>query len=140
MDVSTADISRLRRMVADTESPYTRMDDEIEDVILRYPVVDARGEAPWVESTTTPGTLEENDDWTDTFDLNAAAAEIWAEKAAGYAAKFDFSADGGSFNRSQLFEQAQRMERHYRSRRNPNTITLRPEPRPDWDELLEIES
>lgn len=134
MSATAAEIARLRRMVVDAETPYSYLDSDLTAVIERYPVVDARGEAPWVESTLIPGTLEENDDWTATYDLNAAAAEVWEEKAAALAGKFDFSADGASFSQSQAFAQAQQMVRHYRSKRCAGTIMLRPEPRPDADD------
>jgi hypothetical protein len=43
-----------------------------------------------------------------TYDLYAAAAEVWRQKAAHVAERFDFSADGASFKASQL--RAQYME------------------------------
>ena len=120
------DVDRLRRMTNTSTTDYS--DDELADYINRYPCEDARGENPWIESTTTPGTLETNPDWVAAYDLNAAAADVWAEKAAAVAGDFDFSADGGNYSRSQKYELAMQQSRYYRSRRNPSTITLRPEP------------
>ena len=137
--VTAAELTRLRRMIVDTAAPQTYTDGALTTVIERYPCVDMRGESPFVESVLYPGTLEVNDDWTATYDINAAAGELWEEKAAALAAAFDFSADGAGFQRSQAFTQAQQMARHYRSRRNPSTVTLRPEPRPDVDDLREME-
>jgi hypothetical protein len=137
--VTAAELTRLRRMIVDTAAPQTYTDGTLTTVIERYPCVDMRGESSWVESVLYPGTLEVNDDWTATYDINASAGELWEEKAAALAAAFDFSADGAGFQRSQAFTQAQQMARHYRSRRNPSTVTLRPEPRPDVDDLLELE-
>jgi hypothetical protein len=136
--VTAAELTRLRRMIVDTAAPQTYSDGVLTTIIERYPCVDMRGESPWVESTVTPGTLVLNDDWTATYDINAAAGEVWEEKAAALAANFDFSADGAGFQRSQAFTQAQQMARTYPSRRNPSTVTLRPEPRPDADDLLEL--
>ncbi len=109
-----------------TVTTYT--DALIQGFIEAHPLTDARGENPLVESETTPGTLEENPDWTATYDLNAAAADVWDEKAATLAANFDFEADGGRYDRRQAFDNAQRMSRHYRARRSPSTITAFPEP------------
>lgn len=43
------------------------------------------------------------------YDVYAAAAEIWRQKAAYVAERFDFSADGASFKASQLVAQYERM-------------------------------
>lgn len=127
MAATTAQKAQLRRMVAETAST-TYADADIASYIEAHPLTDARGENPWVESETAPGTLEANPDWTATYDLNAAAADIWDEKAAALAPNFDFEADGGRYDRSQAFEQAQKMARYYRSRRSAKTITQFPEP------------
>ncbi len=127
MAATAEQVAQLRRMTGESSSD-TYSDEALEETIERYPLEDARGEGPWIESTTTPGTLEENPDWTATYDLNAAAADIWAEKAADLAQDFDFSADGGSYHRSQAYAQMMQQSRYYRSRRSIKTITLRPEP------------
>ncbi len=120
-------IPRLRRMTGEV-STGTYSDVEMAAFIELYPLEDARGEGPWIESETDPGTLEVNPDWTATYDMNAAAADIWAEKAATPSQDFDFSADGASYHRSQAYAQAMQQSRYYRSRRSIRTITLRPEP------------
>lgn len=127
MAATAEQVARIRRMTAEATTD-TYSDDDLEGYIERYPLVDARGEDPWIESETTPGTLEENPDWTPTYDLNAAAADIWAEKSATLAQDYDFQADGGQYSRSQAYQQAMAQSRYYRSRRSPKTITLRPEP------------
>ncbi len=128
MTATAEQIARLRRMVNEPGAD-TYSDVELQGYIERYPVVDARGENPYVESTITPGTLEINDDWTATYDLNAAAADVWTEKAASLAADYDFETQGQSFSRSQAYEQAMAQARQYRSRRSWKTVTARPEPR-----------
>ena len=99
--------------------------------------MDERGEVPYTwDTSTTPPTQEENDDWVDTYDLHAAAADIWDEKAAGVAEDFDFRADGGQYSRSQVVEQYERRARYHRNRRAPKTHTLHMYPEPDVVEYL----
>ena len=130
-------IPRLRRMIVEpTTTTYS--DATLAEIIGLYPCEDLRGETPSVESTATPGTLEANPDWTPTYDLNAAAGEIWAEKAGQFVADFDFSADGGSFNRSTKYQFCMQQSRFYRARRNPSTITLRPEPLSQGTEASDV--
>lgn len=123
-------IVRLRRMV-DEPSETTYTDADLQEVIELYPLLDVRGEEPFTWDTSTrPPTQDENEDWIPTYDLNAAAADVWGEKAAAPAQDFDFSADGGSFKRSQVVKHYQERERYYRSRRSLRTITavMWPEP------------
>ncbi len=68
-----------------------------------------------------------NPDWTATYDLHAAAADIWEEKAAILSADYDFTADGATLARSQAYEQAMKQARYHRSRRSPKTITQIPD-------------
>jgi len=136
MTATAAQIARVRRMTGEPDTT-TYADADIQSYIEAHPLEDARGEGPRVESTTTPGTLEENPDWTATYDLNAAAADIWEEKAAVLAGDFDFQADGGQYSRSQAYEQAMKQARHFRSRRSVKTITLRPEPLAQGTEELD---
>lgn len=105
---SAADIQTLRRMTGAAADEYT--DEVLSSVIERYPLPDASGVFP------------EEDGWTPRYDLNAAAADIWAERAAGLAGQYDFSADGASFHRSQAYEQAMKQARYYRSRRALHTV------------------
>jgi len=104
-------IARLRRMVAE---PTTTMysDTVLSSAIERYPVMDEDGYEP------------DEDDWTATYDLNAAAAEVWTEKAAGLVAGYDFNAGGATYNRSQAYQQAMAQARHYLSRRQVSKIKL----------------
>lgn len=125
MTATAEQIAKVRRMTGElTTATYSEV--AIQEYIESYPLEDARGEGPLIEGPNQ--SLIENPDWTPTYDLNAAAGDIWAEKAAILAADFDFDADGGSYSRSQAYEQAMKQCRFYRSRRSPGTITLRPEP------------
>ena len=51
-----------------------------------------------------------------TYDLYGAAADIWRQKAAHVADRFDFSADGASFKASQLVAQYTEMARRAESK------------------------
>ena len=135
MSATAAQIARLRRMVAEPDET-TYLDTDLAGYIEDYPLVDERGEEPYTWDTSTePPTQDDNDNWIATYDLNAAAADIWEEKAATLAQDFDFSADGASFSRSQAYEQMMRSARYYRSRRSLKTVTQRPEPERSTDVL-----
>lgn len=117
MTVTAAQISQLRRMTAEpTDATYS--DALLTTYIERYPRIDEYGELP------TDAYGEANADWTATYDLSAAAGDVWEEKAGLVAGKFDFSANGGSYTQSQQYEQAMKMCRFHRSRRMPTTLTL----------------
>ena len=124
---ATADqISKLRRMVNEpTTATYS--DETLQEYIEACPTMDENGESPRVPSTTTPGEMMANPDWVATYDLHAAAAAVWEEKAGAVAPNYDFSADGGSYSRSQAHQQAMQMVRFHLSRRSPGTITLIPD-------------
>lgn len=92
MAASADDVARLRRLTAEpTEDTYT--DEAFESAIERYPINDSDGNEP------------DDSDWTATYNVYLAASEIWTEKAAAIAGSYDFTADGSSFQRSQLYEQ-----------------------------------
>ena len=89
MAASSADVARLRRLCAEpTTTTYS--DSALEDVIERYPVTDAAGREP------------DESGWTATYAVYLAAVEVWTEKAATVASRFDFTADDASFKVSQL--------------------------------------
>lgn len=128
MAATAAQIAQVGRMVAEpTTTTYS--DAAIQGYIEAHPCIDERGEEPYDWDTSTdPPTQDANESWIATYDLNAAAADIWDEKAATAAQDYDFLADGASYSRSQAYQQAAARARYYRARRNPRTITLRPEP------------
>jgi len=121
--VTAAQIAQIRRQVAEPLTT-TYSDALITTYIEKYPHIDEQGEEPYTLSSATPPAQEANDNWIPTYDLNAAAADIWEEKAATLAALYDFSADGGNYSRSQAYEMAMRQCRHYRARRLPSTVRL----------------
>lgn len=129
MSATDAMVTRLRRMAAEATTE-TYSDDDLKTIIERYPTLDERGEKPYTYDTSTqPPTQDANEDWIPTYDLHAAAAEVWGEKAAALAGDFDFSADGSKFERSQAYEQALKQARFYLARRKPGTIRQQVEPR-----------
>lgn len=128
MAATAAQVARLRRMVNEPGTD-TYSDEDMEGYIEACHCIDERGEAPYTWDTSTePPTQDDNDNWVPTYDLNSAAADIWEEKAAVLSQDFDFKADGGDYSRSQAYEQAMKQARLFRSRRNPGTISQRPEP------------
>jgi len=128
MTATAAQILQVRRMV-DEPDTTTYSDTLIQTYIETYPMIDERGEVPYTwDTSTTPPTRDTNDNWIATYDLNAAAADIWEEKAATVAQNFDFSADGGSYSRSQMHAQYCQNARMYRARGGMSTIMLIPSP------------
>ena len=115
MSATAEMVARLRRMVAEA-SDTTYSDSDLEAYIEDHPLIDAAGEVPFLaDGTSNPG-------WMPTYDLYAAAADIWSEKAGALAANYDFSTQGQSFQRSQAFAAAIQAARYYRSRRSAGSI------------------
>jgi hypothetical protein len=112
MGASAGDVLRIRRMVAEPTSAGGYTDAVLESTIERYPTADASGLFPGDEG------------WSDTYDLNAAASDVWSEKAAATVGAYDFSADGSTFSRSQHQAQAAKMARYYAARRSASTMQL----------------
>lgn len=102
MAPSDSDIARLRRITNEPdESTYTN--EVLSEYLAAWPLVDDKGR------TST------NTNWTEAYDLHAAAADIWEEKAATFQTKHDFSADGASFSSSQLYQTAMQNAKHHRA-------------------------
>lgn len=134
MGATAAMIAEIRRMV-DEPGITVYTDALITGFIERYPLMDALGTNPLeVDSSTEPPTLSEKDNWIPTYDLHAAAAIIWEEKAAAVAENFDFQADGGNYTRSQKYEQYMSKARWHTSRRSAKTIRMFVEPRLEMTE------
>lgn len=126
MTVTTAQVNQLRRMTAElSQDSYS--DVLLENCIGRQAIRDRKGQEPTLwDSSTIPPSSTVNPYWIPTYDLNAAAAEIWLEKAAQLADRIDLLADGSRYSSSQLYEHAQRMARHYGSRRAKKSQALTP--------------
>lgn len=123
MAASAAQIAQVRRMVAEpTTATYS--DDAIAAYIEAHWLIDTNGREPYLTNNGLGSTVAPliNLLWVPTYDLNAAAADIWEEKAATLAANYDFNADGASHGLSQKHKQAMDQARYYRSRRRPGSI------------------
>lgn len=126
MVVAAEDIARVRRMTAEANPTSGYSDEDIAAAIRRRPLTDRNGEGPWSDDSTAASPTI-NPAWIPTYDLNHAAADIWAEKAAALAVEsYDFSADGGNYQRSQRYQHAMRMAQYYLARRAPVTVTQAP--------------
>ena len=114
--VPSAVTDRLRRMVNEpTAAVYATTD--LESYVKRYGLVDVNGEKPL--QLGAADAMELNTDWTPTFDLNHAAADIWEEKAATVFDEFDYKGGDEDYQRSQQFEHAQKQARMFSARRKP---------------------
>lgn len=133
MTATAAEIAQVRRMTAEpTTTTYS--DAVIQGYIESYPLVDDLGTDPYYwDTSTTPPTQTATTGWIPTYDLHAAAAAIWEEKAATLADGYDFSTEGQSFTRSQAYEQAKKMARFHASQRQAKTMTqiMKPDENPD---------
>jgi hypothetical protein len=140
MTATAAQVRQLRRMVNEPVATSDYDDEDIKDYIERYPHIDERGEQPYTwDTSTTPPSQDANTGWIPTYDLHAAAADVWEEKAAVVAQDFAFNADGGNYQRNQVYEQYMAQARHHRARRTAKTAQLFKWPdedtnnsRPEW--------
>ena len=114
-EVTLLEIARLRRLIAEPLTT-TYSDALLREYIERYAHTDLSGETP----LTYLG--EVNPDWTPTFDLQAAAGDIWEEKATTVITRFAYSADGGNYSVNQVYEQMMKQARSCRSRRMPGSV------------------
>jgi hypothetical protein len=106
------DISKLRRMIAEpTTTTYS--DSLLGDYIAKYPLTDSEGYEP------------DDTNWEPTYDLNRAASDIWYEKAMLYVGDYQFSADGSTFNRQQVYDQCMRAASRFAALSAPTTLTVR---------------
>lgn len=119
--VTPLQLAQVRRMIAEpTTTTYS--DALLTSYIEKYPHLDSEGEEPLDENDLA------NSDWIPTYDIAAAAADIWEEKANLVITRVDFSADGGNYSMSQQFEQMMKQCRYYRAKRMPTTSLLAKSP------------
>lgn len=64
-----------------------------------------------------------DDEWTPTWDLDAAAAEGWRRKAGIAAARFNFAEDGQRFDRAQVYAHCLQQAEQY-ARRSLGSIPV----------------
>lgn len=108
-------IAELRVMIAEpTTATYS--DADLAEIIARYPLIDSYEQEP--DDLT----------WIPTYDLNATAANVWGKKAAAFAGLYDFTADGGTFHRSQAAKEMRAQARYYSARRAPSSLRVHMDP------------
>lgn len=122
---ATADqILQLRRLAAEP-TPDTYDDVALAAYIEAYPLLDAEGEVPYTwDTSSSPPAQVASAGWIPTYDLHAAVADIWEEKAGALTTAFDFGADGATYQRSQQNQMMMAQARYHRSRRSPTSGTL----------------
>jgi hypothetical protein len=87
---------KLSRMTASCSEPQLSIE-EIDDLLSMFQKTDADGLAP------------DDDDWTPTYNLRAAAREGWRWKAAKASELISSDLDGDRMSSQQLFDHCQRM-------------------------------
>lgn len=116
----------FRRMVAEpTDATYD--DPTLIAYIQKYPLADLNAEEPFITEFMN-GAQEVhyvNPLWIPTWDFNAAAADVWQEKASALADRIDFDADGGRYSANQRYTNAQKQVAYYRSRRAARSIQVK---------------
>lgn len=111
MSTLTGKLRRMTNLAAD-DATYT--DAVLIEYMEQYPVADENLREP------------DHSLWIGTYDLHAAASEIWSEKLAALeSSAFDFTADGATFNRSQLVTHMRNMISYHASRVTAQSATLR---------------
>ena len=140
MAATAAQKLQLRRMCGLASNDATYTDAVLAAYIEAYPLPDEWGQLPFYEDySTTPPSHLANVNWVPTYDLAAAAADVWDEKAATLAPQYDVSADGASRTMSQQYEHATARARHWRARRSATSVRTRTIPR-DVQEDAEFEA
>ena len=108
MTASNASILRLRRMTSEPDNE-TYSDALMASYLEAWPLIDSEGRS------------SDEDQWTEAYDLHAAAADIWEEKAASYHDKYSFGADGSTYQANQMHENAMEQARYHRARQKAST-------------------
>ena len=135
MSVTAAQITRVRGMTFEPAGSSSYTDDAVTTFIENHPLPDYSGEDP-----IDIDTGDTNTNWTPTYDLNAAAADIWDEKAAAASEKFDVSADGATLHRSQVPDFAVRRARYFRSRASASSFNHVISPDPKLSQTLDLDN
>ena len=128
MTATAAQIARIRLMV-DEPATATYGDAIVQGYIEEFPVLDERGEIPYTwDTSTTPPSKKVNAGWIPTYDLHAAAAAIWEQKAATAQSNYSFSADGVNHSRNQVFENCMKQAAYHTARKRAKTARFHPYP------------
>lgn len=115
MTVTASEIKRLRSMINEpTAATWT--DSDLTTMIEGSACIDVEGSNPT------------DSDWLPTYDLYKVASDLWLEKAAKFADEFDFSSDGGSYQRSQKHQMMLKQSGYYASRSKGLALMLKQYP------------
>lgn len=127
MASTAAMIAQVRRWVNEPTST-TYNDASIAALIEQYPLQDERGVSPYYyDVTSDPPTQVATVGWYPTYDLRAAAADIWDDKAAALAERVDRPHQqpiSGYNYETQPRDFALAQARYHRSKRVARTGTL----------------
>lgn len=128
MTATAAMRAQLRRMV-DEPTTTTYTDDTLNGIIETYPLTDERGVDPyWYDTSQDPPQQVATEGWIPGYDLHAAAAQIWEEKASAVAENFAYPTIEGTFDHARQFDSYSRKARYHRSRRSMRTAKAIPSP------------
>lgn len=131
MTATASDILRLRAMI-DEPTGDTYDDEALAEIIERYPLTDERGVDPyWIDTSTEPPQQVETTGWLPTYDLAAAAAEIWQRKASAAVSDIDMPHEDRNYRYSQRYDQYMRQARFYEARRSAKSAVLIASPSPN---------
>lgn len=115
MAASPEQIAKVRRLTAESDPRGAYSDQAIAEHIEENAL-------PYRDSATgrvyRPGQIG----WVETYDLNAAAADVWDEKAAAAAQKYTVSVDGTVLTGSQVYQQYKDRSLYFRSRSTPVSV------------------
>lgn len=124
MAATAAQLATLKRYTNEDGSGDVYTGDLLTSILESYPVSDSDGNEP------------DESNWTATYDLHAAAAQIWGEKAATLVCKVDSNLPGGgSYRNSQLLDNAVKMEKWHKARARARGIRFTAYPKPTDDRV-----
>lgn len=103
VEPDAATITRVKNLAGFAHRPALT-EAEVVEAIQNHPRLDADG---------LPADAE---DWTQTWDINAAVAELWGIKAGKVAGDFNFSADAARYDKGDVMAKCLEMEAHYASK------------------------
>lgn len=122
MSITGDMIARVRSLAGVTIEEFG--DSAIEVSIAEFPRPDADGYEP------------SDSDWTPTYDLFRAAADIVDQRAATAAGLYDFDADGAKLSRSQISQQLNILATRLRAKAAPRWCRIIPDETEDDAEKL----
>ena len=102
------------RMMTDAATAPALSEDELAELLAVSRLADSAGTAPLAAT------------WIPSYDLNRGAAEGWRWKAAKVTTAYDFTADGATFNRSQMREACEKQASIYARRIITSAVVFAP--------------